>query len=319
MKGSGSVLKGGHMVGLRRFVLPMTLLVLLIAHSMPSGGEGEPGCIRVTDQLGRAVNLKRIPGRIVSLAPSNTEVLFALGLGDKVVGVTELCDYPPEAMKKERVGTFMAPDVEKIVALAPDLILATSMHRGRIIPELEKRGFVILGLSPHNLEEVFQGLRLVGQVTGSQRAISEIVGRMRARVRKVLARVEECSQIRPRVLLVVWHDPLWTAGQGTVVHDLISKAGGANVFGDLNGFGPVDLELVVERDPQVIIVCTGHGAAKGLPFRWAKAEPRLEETEARRLGRIYQIDADLITRPGPRAIDALELFARFIHPEIFSL
>ena len=123
---------------------------------------------------------------------------------------------------------------------------------------------------------------------------------------------------RPRVFYITWHDPLWSVGSGTTTQELIKEAGGKNIFHDITGHKTVNLELVIAHNPEVIITCTGHGEAKNKPFEWAKEEPRLKVTEARRNNRIYQIDADLVTRSGPRIVDALELFAQFIHPEIFG-
>jgi len=270
----------------------------------------------VVDDLGRPVNIETVPQRIISLAPANTEILFALGLEEKVVGVTEFCNYPPEALDKEKVGGFSTPDAEKIIALRPDLILATSIHAKEIIPALEERGLTVFALAPRNLDEILENIRVVGKITGKEKEAFELVAQMESRIEAVTGKIKGLE--RPRVFYITWHDPLWSAGSGTIINELIEEAGGVNIFQDITGHSVVSFETVIMRDPEVIIACTGHGEAKGKPFEWAKEEPRLGVTEACKNDRVYQIDADLANRHGPRMLDALEEFAHFIHPEVFN-
>ena len=270
----------------------------------------------VTDDLGRLVNIEKIPQRIISLSPSNTEILFALGLGDKVVAVTEFCDYPPKAKDKEKIGGFSTPNIEKIIALEPDLILAGSIHDREIIPALEERGFTIFALAPKNLDEILEDIRIVGEITGKAEEAFELVAQMESRIGAVTDKTKELE--KPTVFYITWHDPLWSVGSGTIINELIEKAGGINIFQDITGHKVVDIETLIVRNPEVIIACTGHGEAESKPFEWAKEEPRLRVTEARKDNRVYQIDADLVSRQGPRMIEALEEFALFIHPEVFG-
>ncbi len=271
----------------------------------------------IIDDLERRVNIESTPQRIISLAPSNTEILFALGLGEKIVGVTEHCNYPPEALDKEKVGGFSTPDIEKIIALQPDLILATSIHAKEIIPALEERGLTVFALAPENIDGILEDIQMVGKITGKEEEASRLVTQMESRIKAVIDKTKNLEK-RPRVFFITWHDPLWSIGSGTTIQELIEKAGGVNIFQDITGHNTVDLELVIARNPEVIIACTGYGEAKNRPFDWAKEEQRLEVTEARKNNRIYQVDADLVSRPGPRIVDALEWFAYFIHPDIFG-
>ena len=270
----------------------------------------------VVDDLGRSVSIEKVPQRIISLSPSNTEILFALGLEEKVVGVTEFCDYPPEARKKEKVGGYSTPDIEKIIALQPDLILADSIHAKEVIPALEERGLTVFVLAPENLDGILEDIRIVGEITEKEKEAFELVAQMESRIEAVTDKIKELE--RPRVFYITWHDPLWSVGSGIIINELIEKAGGVNIFQDIAGHRIVNLETVIARDPEVTIACTGHGEAKGKPFEWAMEEPRLGVTEARKNNRIYQIDADLVSRAGPRIAEALEEFACFIHPEIFG-
>ncbi len=273
----------------------------------------------MVDDLGRSVNIEKVPQRIISLAPSNTEILFALGLGDRVVGVTEFCDYPPKAKDKEKIGGFSTPDIEKIIALEPDLILASSIHAKEIIPALEERGLTVFALGPQNLDGILADIRIVGEITGREKEASVLVAEMEGRIEAVIDKTERLkSQERPRVFFITWHDPLKSMGSKSLLHELIEKAGGVNIFQDVEERNfQVEFETVVARDPQVIIVTIGHAAGEAKAFEWAKEEPRLKVTGAGKNSRIFPLDTGL-TRYGPRAVDALEEFAKFIHPEIFG-
>ncbi|MCK4221900.1 MAG: cobalamin-binding protein [Dehalococcoidia bacterium] len=269
------------------------------------------------DDLGRPVSIEEVPQTIVSLAPSNTEILFALGLGDKVVGVTKHCDYPQEASEKEKIGGYSTPDLEKIVALQPDLILASSIHEKEVIPSLEEMGFTVFALEPRNLAGIMEGMRVIGVITGSEGKAGEAIAGMEGRVGAITDETENLETL-PGVLYITWHDPLWSVGSGNIIHELIDKAGGMNIFQDITGHKVVSLEAVILRNPDVIIACSGHGEAKDKPFQWVREESRLGVIEARKNNRIYEVDADLVNRAGPRAVDALEWFAYFIHPELFD-
>ena len=139
---------------------------------------------------------------------------------------------------------------------------------------------------------------------------------MGSRIEAVTVKTKELESTR--VFYITWHDPLWSVGSGTIINELIERAGGVNIFQDITGHKTVDLETIIARNPEVIIACTGHGEAEGKPFEWAKKEPRLEVTEAGKNNRVYQMDADLANRHGPRIVEALEEFAYFIHPEVFN-
>ena len=156
--------------GTRWAVVLLSLALILTActpsNTVPIGN--------VVDDLGRSVNIETIPQRIVSLAPSNTENLFALGLEEKVVGVTEHCNYPPEALDKEKVGGFSTPDIEKIVALQPDLILASDIHKEEIIPALEEKGLTVFALVPENLDGILKDIQILGKITGKEEEASEL-------------------------------------------------------------------------------------------------------------------------------------------------
>lgn len=292
--------------------MPLVLFLCLSCTPQPPQGN-------IIDDLGRQVTIHEIPQRIVSLAPSNTEILFALALGDKIVGVTEYCNYPQSAKTKPKVGGFSTIDIEKVVSLGPDLVLATKIHAKTVIPALEELGLTVVALTPIYLNNVLNSIILVGKITGQNKQASGLVNNLRTRIEAVVDRTQTLTPSqRPRVLYLTWHDPLKTAGIGTLANDVINKAGGQNIAYDIIGDKAIDLETVVSRDPQVIIASVGMGSGEDLPWQYVKSEPRLKTTQALLNNRIYKIDGDLIHRPGPRIVEALEQMARFIHPELFE-
>ena len=279
----------------------------------------EPFPAEITDQLGRSITAGESPQRIISLAPSHTEILFALGLGDRLVGVTDYCNYPPEAETKKSIGGFSTPNIEEIVALSPDLIMATSMHETEIIPQLESHGLTVVAFSPKTINDVIAAITLAGQVTGAEEAADELLSDMQKRIKAVTNKTSGLSESeKPRVLYAVWHDPLMTAGSGTLHDDLMRLAGGTNIAHDLTEYATINLEVVITADPEVMIAGVGMGTGEDLPLQFVKTEPRLKDTSARQYNRVYGIDTDIVGRPGPRIVEALERFAGFIHPELFK-
>jgi iron complex transport system substrate-binding protein len=272
----------------------------------------------VVDDSGEEVVLDLPAQRIVSLAPSNTEVLFAMGLGDKVVGVTDYCNYPPEAMEKESVGGYSEPDLEMVVSLDPDLVVTTSMHAAEVTPALKDRELIVVTLDPTDINGVLDNIYMLGKLTGMDDAADDLVQNMQASMKEVTDGVEGTTT-RPRTLYVVWPDPLWTTGSGTFAHEIIEMAGGENIAGDLEDWATMSLEAVVERNPEVIVVITGTGDSMDVPLETIKNDTRLATTDALKNDRVYQIDGDLAGRPGPRLVEALHEFARFIHPEVFQV
>jgi len=264
----------------------------------------------VFDDLGRLVAINGTPQRIISLAPSNTETLFALGLGNKVVGVTDYCDYPPEASQKEKVAGYSTPDIEKIVALTPDLILAAHGLPLDVIAALENLGLAVFGIKTTDLDDLLNDIKTIGEITDKEVEALALTSEMAVRIQAVTNQTEELEQ-RPSVFYIVWHDPLWTAGSGTFIDELIEKGGGVNTCQNLTGYTTISIEEVVARNPEIII-------SSELSFDWALNSTELASTNASQTDRIFTCDDDLVQRPGPRLVEGLEWFAHFIHPEIFE-
>jgi iron complex transport system substrate-binding protein len=272
----------------------------------------------ITDQLDRTVTLATTaPQRIISLAPSNTEILYALGLGDRIAGVSQYSDYPPEATTKPSVGAYDTPNLEKILALNPDLVLATEAHQATLIPELESRGIPAIALSPQTLDEVIASITLIGKATGAVKEAAKLTASMQKRIKAVADKTAALTvDKKPGVFYVLWNDPLMTVGKGTFIDELITKAGGVNIFGDKPSYPTVSMENVLTANPQVIVAGSGMGEGEDLPFTFASTEPLLKDTDARKNGRVYSVNTDLTGRPGPRLVDALEQFFKIIHPEL---
>ena len=277
------------------------------------------GSIRVIDQLGRVVVLDKVPGRIISLAPSNTEIVYALGLANRLVAVTDYCDYPSEAEEKPSIGGFSTPNIEEIVALAPDLILATSRHEERIIPQLEEQGLTVFALNPTTLDEVLAAITLAGEVTGAEKNAAALVAEMQQRIKAVTDKTAPLTpEQRTRAFYVLWHDPLKTVGIRTLQDEMIQKAGGTNIGAGVDGYANISLEVVLSENPEVIIAATSHGSNEDQVYQFAATESRLSLTAARQSHRVYAVDGNLTSRAGPRIVDGLEQMAGFIHPEIFK-
>ena len=301
-----------------RWCISALLMVALLLPATACNTEALPGTF--IDGLGRTVNIEEVPETIISLAPSNTEILYALGLEDKVVGVTTFCDYPEAAQDKPKIGGFSTVDIERVVEIQPDLILAANKHKDEVIPALERLGLTVLALDPKTLDELLEAITLVGRCTGSEDEASLLVAEMSNRIEAVTEETDNLPLAqRLRVFYVTWHDPLMTVGSGALHNELIQQAGGTNIFQDLTeNYPKISLEAVIEANPQVIIAGVGMGTGEDLPFEFASTESRLEDVDARINNRVYAITNDLVSRSGPRTVDALEQLAKMIHPEIFG-
>jgi iron complex transport system substrate-binding protein len=262
--------------------------------------------------LGRRVRIPDHPARIVSLAPSITETVFVLGEGDRLIGVTDYCDYPPEATRKARIGGISNPNFEAILTLRPDLVIATSeSNYAEHVERLVSLGLPVYVVRPVDWETVLESIERIGDVLGRDALGRAQVAAMR-RDADAIGRAVAGSP-RPRVLYVVWPNPLIAPGRDTLINDLIRRAGGDSVTGDEPLLYPrLSLETVVERRPDRIIVGRhGPETVEELLRGWE----RLGSVTAVREGRVYGVDGNLVHRPGPRMVEALRALARVIHPE----
>jgi iron complex transport system substrate-binding protein len=278
--------------------------------------------LEIVDGLGRKVVLARPASRVISLAPSNAEILFAVGAGDRVVGRTSVDDYPPEVGSIASIGgmTPKGINLEAIVALRPDLILATGGVQEPIIAPLERLGLTVVVLDAQDFEGVAKNIRQVGQLTDHAVDSDRLADRFLGRVEAVRRRVASRPSPRPRVLYLMREEPLITAGPSTFIGQMIAAAGGINVFGDVSARYPrPSEEEILARMPDVIVM--GFGAMNaGQPDDEARrarirARPGWGGIPAIRDGRIAFLQEDRITRPGPRLVEGLEEMAEAIEPK----
>ncbi len=298
------------MRGLYLFGLIILALSFLIAGCQTPVVQGN-----YSDDLGRKVQINGIPQRIISLSPSNTELVYALGLEDRLIGVTTYDNYPAAAKEKPQVSGFSTVDVEKVVSLQPDLILASGIHKTEVIPAFEKLGIPVLGIMAPDLNKLLADLNLIGKITGKQDQADKLNKSIEQRIAAVEAKTSGAS--KTRVFFVTWHDPLWTVGRGSMIDDLIIKAGGVNIASDLEANQTIDLETAIQRNPEIIVVLSSMGD-QAVSYNFLKNEPRFQATDALKNHRVYPVDSDIFGRTTPRIVDGLEQLAKLIHPELFK-
>lgn len=284
--------------------LSTVLLIVALSASVHAGS--------ARDMVGREVTVNGPPRRIVSLAPSLTEIVYALGAQELLVGVTTVCDYPPEALKKPKIGGMVNPSLEGIVTLRPDLVLATTEgNRDETVRQMAELGIPTYVVSPKDFNGVVEAIARIGQLIGREEMARQVGGDLERRRDRVVAATR--GRPRPRVLYLVWADPVIVPGRSTLITDLIGMAGGASISADEWIEWPrLSLEQVVARAPEVIIMATHNVAHVDDSLRrWREQKIFLPAFKA---GRVHTIDGDLIHRPGPRIVDGLEGLTRIIHP-----
>ena len=245
------------------------------------------------------------PRRIVSLSPGTTEMLFALGLGRFVVGDTAYCDYPPAAKALPKIGD-VTTSYEKVLSLRPDLIVADAVANRQAAARLIALHQAVLAVSPTSLAGVETSLRQIGMRTGTAAQADAVIAQMEHKVRLAAKIAASDKRPHPRVFVVVQTRPLWTAGAGTFMDDLVTRAGGVNLGRAVPGYAAFPKERLLTAPPDVVL---GDGSVPAA-FR---ADPLLRRLLAVRTGRVYALSADLTSRPGPRLADGLVLVAKALH------
>ncbi|MGH7232991.1 MAG: ABC transporter substrate-binding protein [Nitrospiraceae bacterium] len=264
------------------------------------------------DDLGRKIYLAKAPVRIVSLAPSVTEMLFAIGLDQEIVGVTQFCDYPPEARGKPKVG-YSNPNIESLVALKPDLVVAPrEFLRSDTLGKLEQLKIAAFILEAKTIEDIPSHIQTLGRMLERSPAADLVATEMRQRIAAIKTRTQALP--RPRLLYVLNSQPLISVGPGSFIHQLIELAGGANVAaGAKTPYPRLNMEEVIKQDPEIILFPVGSN--EGVPDREQEGWRRWETLSAVKQGRFHRIAGDLLNRPGPRIVQGVETLAAIIHPE----
>ncbi len=267
------------------------------------------------DDLGRRVYLAKPARRVVSLAPSVTEILFALGLDTEVVGVTTFCDFPLQAKAKPKIGSSI-PNLEVILGLKPDLVIGNKdFVRPDIVAKLEQLKIPVFVLAAKTLEDILGHISTIGRMVGHDAEARRLVQALRDRLTELRRRTTSAQRVR--VFYVVNSDPLISVGPGSFIHHMIEVAGGDNVVGRApTPYPKVSVEEILRQDPEVILFPVG--IVEGIPEAEQQFWRRWTTLSAVARNRLHQINGDLINRPGPRVIDGVELLARLLHPKLFA-
>lgn len=304
-----------HMKKLIVFAIAMTLIMILnLAGCAKQPVQQEPAPaqntesaqaqkIEITDFKGRSIVLDKVPERIVSLSPSNTEILFALGAGDRVVGVTSYCDYPEEAKKIEQVGTFEGPNMELIKKVQPDVVLAGYIQE-EAVKALEDMGITVIVTEAESFEGIYQSIGNIGKITGTEAKAEEIVAGMKSKIADIEAKTKDMK--KPTVFYVVWADPLTTAGSKTFINDVIKAAGGINVAEKVESWAKYSAEELVKDNPEIMVAAL-HSTDKGMTKEDLSKNTVFSKLECVKQGKVHVMsDDNVISRPGPRIVQAVE-------------
>jgi len=289
-------------------------LVITCAGLLVSGGEGKAGYPQeIIDGLGRKVIISERPEKIVSLGPANTEILFAIGAGGNLVGVTTHCDFPSQAEKIDKIGDYTTPNIEAIVDKKPDLIVACYGNKEESVQRLRELGLAVVTLHPKSVEEILENIQLLGGITGYEQEAASLVKTLKKRIKIVK---EKSSKIpegeKPRILYVVWYPELWIAGKGTFANGLMEMAGGKNIAFDIEGWKIISKEVVIGRDPEIIF-CSGMGESLTILREKILEDVDLKKVSAIEHNRVYAIASDIVELPSSRIVDGLEKIHYYVN------
>ncbi|HEX5891018.1 MAG TPA: cobalamin-binding protein [Pyrinomonadaceae bacterium] len=298
--------------------LALLLLANVLACTRPprsqSESQGRSATQQLTDDAGRNVTLPARVERVITLAPNLTEIVFAIGAGDRVVGNTSYCDYPAEAKNVAKVGDTLQPSLERIIALRPQVVLVSTASQLEVFTQqLQSQNIAVFVTDPHDLEGVFKSIEQVGRMLDHEQQAQALVQKLRERTNAVEQAVKQTQSMR--VFYQVSGEPLYAPGHDAFVTDLMRRAGGTSVTADLPGaWLRYSNESALAARPDAIILPTG-GSMGAANSQVAEA---LRNSPAVQAGRVYKINDDLLARPGPRAVLGLEEMARALHPEAFK-
>jgi iron complex transport system substrate-binding protein len=267
------------------------------------------------DDAGRRMYFAKPPSRIVSLAPSITEMLFAMEAGEQLVGVTDFCDYPPEVLQKPKVG-YSNPNLETLVALHPDLVVAPSdFLKPDVVVKLEQLKIPVFILADQSIERIFAHIQTLGRIVGRSPKADAVAMQLRQQVAAIQQRIQGIAPVR--MLYVLNSQPLITVGPGSFIDQLIGMAGGINVAAkSATPYPRLSMESVLQEDPEVLVFPVGK--AEGISESEQQAWRQWSTMTAVKQGRLHQISADWLNRPGPRIGKGLESLAEILHPDSVS-
>jgi iron complex transport system substrate-binding protein len=297
-----------------RALILISLLLGCACNFRGPAREGPIATREITDDAGRRVPLPSQVDRVITLAPNLTEIVFAVGGGNRLVGNTTYCDYPAEAKTIAKVGDSLQPSLERIIALRPQVVLISTASQLEVFThQLHEQNIAVFVTDPHDIEGVFRSIEQVGQILGQTEQANQIVKQLRDRVVAVERAVQNTKPLR--VFYQASGEPLYTAGREAFVTDLIRRAGAVSVTADVSGAWPkYSKESALAANPEAIILPTGGSMGSAN----SSVTEALRKSPAALAGRVYKINDDFLARPGPRLIDGLEAMARALHPEAFN-
>lgn len=292
------------------------LLIFIFTASFSLAAQDYP--IKYEDELGREIVIEQEVERIISLAPGITEVIYALGLEDKLVAVSSACDYPKDALEKENVGRIDEPNIEKIISLEPDLVIAESVTKIESLKSLTELGIKNIGFKPTSINDTIEMIDDIALLTASQKVGKELTAQMKKEYQEIKKMVEAKleNNKRKKVFYEIWSDPLYTAGKDTFIDSLIHDAGGYNIAREAQGSWPqFSLESLISADPEIYI-SSKHSTPTGLTLAELRERDLYREISAFKNDRLYLVDQNLVNRPSPRIIEGYKEFVKAIFPEL---
>lgn len=293
-------------------IIYSSILLLIILFPVTSFSEER----MATDQLGRIVNVPGNPQRVIAFAPSITEIIFSLEQEHRLKGVTTYSDYPEQAKTLPRVGSYVHLDLEKIVSLRPDLCFATKDGNPKsIITRLDKFNIPVYTVDPRDLHSVMETVSEIGKLLNANQQAKEIIKTMRFRIKTISDQIQNTDH-KPKVFFQIGISPIVSAGNDTFIHELIVMAGGDNLAQSEKSYPKYSKEQIFALKPEVFILSSMINTENvdRLKSQW----DNYSQIPAIKNNRLYYVDSNIFHRPTPRAVDALELLAKLIHPEIFD-
>jgi iron complex transport system substrate-binding protein len=300
---------------LPRIVYILLFLILLVIFTASFSRIPDEQGREVTDEAGRTVVIPGMIDSVISLSPANTEILFAIGAGDMVAGVTEYCNYPPDVLNIPKVGGFADVNRERIAALNPDIIFASHLHISRVVPALEQLGFPVVVINPVSVHGVFDSIRLTADICGKKMEAGILVSELNTTYNEITEKIGKKERIP-----VFWElsDDLWTIGKGSYIDDLISKAGGLNIAGDLDApWLQLSSEYILDADPAIIFLADHPYEVKIEELAQRPGWDSLSAVRNNRIVEVTENNNDIVSRPGPRVIQALEYITKHLYPDLF--
>lgn len=289
------------------------------AQPTPSPSTAAKYPMNVTDDKGRDVVVSHLPERIVSLSPKNTEMLYALGLGDRVVGDTDYCNYPPEAANKTKVGGITNVNVEQVAALNPDVVFADSLTKKDVAERLESMGYPVIVNDPRNVSDIENSIVRMGAVCDAEANATRLAGEINASILAITDKTSTLNESqKPRVLMLLDTYDFYVAGSNCYGNELILLAGGQNVAYQLNDYASMSKEAVIDADPDIIIMPVDQYSQADFEGLRNGTADWMRQLTAVKNGHVYAIASDPVFRPGPRVVEAAQAMAKIIHPELFE-